>query len=140
MLLTDLRTALLEDAWFVVFAYVRRWQVELVWRFAKSELAFESPRLWKNEARLKLLLIATLAFMFLTTLLYPHFERLKDWLLRSYCPRTGRRCQSAKVPLYRLRLALSQLWLAFPPSITWRDPPVIQPLQATAKLIAQNSE
>lgn len=138
-LLTSEPLSCLEDAWFIMFAYARRWQVELVWRFAKSELAFESPRLWTNEARLKLLLIATLAFMYLIALLHPRHEQLKEWLLRSYCSRTGRRCQRAKVPLYRLRLALSQLWLAFPPRVTWRDPPVIQPLQATAKLIVQNS-
>ena len=28
-----------EDAWRVVFAYARRWQIELTWRFDKSELA-----------------------------------------------------------------------------------------------------
>lgn len=28
-----------EDAWRVVFAYMRRWQIELTWRFNKSELA-----------------------------------------------------------------------------------------------------
>jgi hypothetical protein len=28
-----------EDAWRVVFAYARRWQIELAWRFDKSELA-----------------------------------------------------------------------------------------------------
>ncbi len=135
-LLTNEPVHSLEEAWFIVFAYARRWQLELVWRFAKSELAFESPRLWKHEARLKLLLIATLAFMFLLSLV--HRSLIKDWLLRSYCPRTGQRCRSAKLPLYRLRLALSQLWLAFPPILAWRDPPVLLPLEATAKLIAQS--
>jgi hypothetical protein len=36
-----------EDALRVVFAYMRRWQIELTWRFDKSELAFQSPRLWR---------------------------------------------------------------------------------------------
>jgi hypothetical protein len=33
-----------EDAWHVVFAYARRWQIELTWRYTKSEFGFESPR------------------------------------------------------------------------------------------------
>jgi hypothetical protein len=31
-----------EDAWQVVFAYARRWQIEMTWRYDKSELA-EDP-------------------------------------------------------------------------------------------------
>jgi hypothetical protein len=36
-----------EDAWGVMFAYARRWQIELTWCENKSELAFQSPRLWR---------------------------------------------------------------------------------------------
>ena len=60
-----------EDAWRVVFAYARRWQVEMAWRYSRSELAMESPRLWFWENRLKLLLMATLAYAFLLSLLEP---------------------------------------------------------------------
>ena len=59
----------LADAWAVVVAYARRWQIELVWRYSKSELAMESPRVWDWEVRLKLLLLATLAYAFLLHLL-----------------------------------------------------------------------
>jgi hypothetical protein len=31
-----------EDAWGVVFASLRRWQIELAWRFAQSDLAEHS--------------------------------------------------------------------------------------------------
>ena len=31
-----------QDAWRMVFAYVRRWQIELTWRYDKSELAEHS--------------------------------------------------------------------------------------------------
>jgi hypothetical protein len=34
-----------KDAWHVVFADARRWQIELSIRFTMSELAFECPRL-----------------------------------------------------------------------------------------------
>jgi hypothetical protein len=40
---------------------------------------------------------------------------LRSWLLDHWCHRTGKRNRLKAVPLYRLRLALSQLWLAFRP-------------------------
>lgn len=105
------------DAWRVVFAYARRWQIEMSFRYGKSELAMESPRLWRWENRLKLLLMATLVYAFLLTLLDPSHELLRQWLLRWWCHRTGKRNREASVPLYRLRSAISRLWLDFrPPS------------------------
>ncbi|HEX7022173.1 MAG TPA: hypothetical protein VF171_04900 [Trueperaceae bacterium] len=123
-LLTNEPIALLENAWQVVFAYARRWQIEMGWRFSKSELAFESPRLWSWENRLKLLFIATLAFAFLLLLLHPNLQAMRAWLLRHWCHRTRKRCRDAQAPLYRLRSALSRLWLAFQPpgpSFAWRN-------------------
>ena len=64
-----------------MFAYARRWQIELTWRENKSELAFQSPRLWHWEPREKLLLLATLAYAFLLTLLAPFYEPLRRWRL-----------------------------------------------------------
>jgi hypothetical protein len=104
-----------EDAWRVVFAYARRWRVETTYRYAKSELAMESPRLWRWENRLKLLLMATLVYAFLLSLLDPDLEALRQWLLRFWCHRTGKRHREVSMPLYRLRSALSRLWLAFSP-------------------------
>lgn len=104
------------DAWRIVFAYARRWQVEMAYRFAKTELAMQSPRLWSWHNRLKLLLMVTLVYAFLLSLLQPALEGLRLWLLRSWCHRTGKRYREASIPLYRLRAALSRLWLAFPPS------------------------
>ena len=106
-----------EQAWSIVLAYARRWQIEMTFRFAKSALAFESPRLWRWDNRLKLLLIATLAYAFLVSLLDPALADLRQILLRLWCHRTGKRLQQVKSPLYRLRTALSRLWLAFPPPI-----------------------
>src|SRR5216684_1196392 len=114
-LLTNEPITCAEDAWSGMFAYARRWQIELTWRENKSELAFQSPRLWHWEPREKLLLLATLAYAFLLTLLEPFYEPLRRWVLRRYCHRTGRHCRQAHAPFARLRMALSRLWQGFPP-------------------------
>jgi hypothetical protein len=115
-LLTNEAVTCEEEAWQVVFAYVRRWHIEQTWRYDKSELAFQSPRLWYWQEREKLLLMATLAYAFLLTLLEPCYDPLRFWLLRCYCHRTGWHCRQAKAPLYRLRSALSRLWQKYPPN------------------------
>jgi DDE family transposase len=102
-----------EQAWKIIFAYARRWQIEMSLRFTKSEMAFESPRLFQWEARLKFLLIAALAYAFLLSLL-PTLPYLSD-LLSTFCHRTGKWSLSVSAPLYRLRLAVSRLWLLFRP-------------------------
>lgn len=102
-----------EPAWKIIFAYARRWQIEMSLRFTKSELAFESPRLQAWEARLKFLLIAALAYAFLLSLL-TSTDFLFSFLAR-YCHRTGKWSRAISTPLYRLRLALSRLWLTFRP-------------------------
>lgn len=104
-----------DDAWRMVLAYARRWQVEMAYRYGKSELAMESPRLWRWENRLKLLLMVTLVYAFLLSLLDHDLADLRHWLLRQWCHRTGERYREAAIPLYRLRSALSRLWLAHPP-------------------------
>jgi hypothetical protein len=102
-----------EQAWQIVFAYARRWQIEMSLRFTKSEMAFESPRLFHWESRMKFLLIASLAYAFLLSLL-PLTDSLFH-LVSTFCHRTGKWSQAISAPLYRLRLALSRLWLAFRP-------------------------
>lgn len=114
-LLTNEPVATAEDAWRIVLAYNRRWQVEMSIRYSKSELAFESPRLLAWERRAKLLAIAALVQAFLFSLLDDLLLPLRDWLLDHWCHRTGKRNRSTAVPLYRLRLALSQLWLTYRP-------------------------
>jgi hypothetical protein len=102
-----------EQAWQIIFAYARRWQIEMSLRFTKSELAFESPRLQSWESRLKFLLIASLAYAFLLSLL-TDTDFLFQFISR-YCHRTGKWSRTFSTPLYRLRLALSNLWLTFRP-------------------------
>lgn len=89
----------------------------MTFRYSKSEVAMESPRLWRWENRLKLLLMATRVYAFLLSLLDPSHELLRQWLLRWWCHRTGKRNREASVPLYRLRSAISRPWLDYrPPS------------------------
>jgi hypothetical protein len=114
-LLTNIPITCAEDAWHVLFLYSRRWQVEMALRFEKCELGFESPRLHKWEPRFKFLQIASLAHAFLLLLLAPRFANLKNWLLDTWCHRNGKWSRETPTPLYRLRLALSQLWRAFRP-------------------------
>jgi hypothetical protein len=102
-----------QQAWQIVFAYARRWQIEMSLRFTKSELAFESPRLLHWESRMKFLLIASLAYAFLLSLL--PLTNFLFRLLSTFCHRTGKWSQDLSAPLYRLRLALSRLWLSFRP-------------------------
>jgi hypothetical protein len=113
-LLTNEPLLSVEDAWHIVFFYARRWQVEMTLRFEKSELAFESPRLHSWEARRKFLLIVALVHAFLILLLAPRFVSLKSYLLNVWCHRNGKWSRETPTPLYRLRIALSQLWRAFP--------------------------
>lgn len=105
------------DAWRLSRAYGRRWQIEQTWRYSKSELACESPRLWLWETRRKLLLLASLAYAFLLSLLDETQAPIRAWLLRCWCHRTGKRSRATSTPLYRLRTALSRLWLAFRPAL-----------------------
>lgn len=115
-LLTSEPIRSVEEAWAVVFAYGRRWQIECAWRYTKSELAMESPRVWSWERREKLLLMVTLIYAFLLSLLASEWEELRNWLLRGWCHRTGKRSREVAAPLYRLRSALSRLWQAYLPA------------------------
>lgn len=111
-LLTSLPIQCAGDAWEVSRIYMHRWNIEQAFRFGKSELAMESPRLWFWENRLKLLAIAALAYDFL-------LDKLVKWkastqlMFRNWCHRTGSRYRMASVPAYRLRMAISNCLLFF---------------------------
>jgi hypothetical protein len=114
-LLTADPISTLAQAWALVLSYARRWQIEMVWRYSKSELAMESPRVWDWDVRKKLLLLATLAYAFMLHWLDSSFDELRALVLRNWCHRTGKRYQEVAAPLYRLRSAISRLWQAAPP-------------------------
>jgi hypothetical protein len=123
-----------EQAWEIVFAYRRRWQIETSFRYGKCELAMESPRLWAFENRLKLLSIVTVVYTFLLYLLEPIYQELVQSVLRFKCHRTGKRCQEVLAPLYRLRWAISRLWDDVHPLLGSLFPPNVQTIRALASL------
>ncbi len=59
--------------------------------------------------------MVTLCYAFLLSLLAAEMLGLRTWLLRHFCHRTGKRGKRVtSAPLYRIRAALSRLWLAHP--------------------------
>lgn len=109
-LVTNQRVETEEDAWRIVQAYARRWKIEESFRFEKSELGVESVCLRSWEAREKLLQIVTLVYTYLLSLCEQEADWVKIWLLRHHCHRTGKRLKRVKMPLYRIRWALADLW------------------------------
>lgn len=99
-----------EQAWECYKAYCRRWQVETVFRYEKSELAIETIRVWKREKRNKLFHMVSLVHAFLLHLLDGKYQELVEWILHEYCQRRGKKHKEAKIPLYRLRWALSRFF------------------------------
>lgn len=107
-----------KQAWEIVFSYARRWKIEEQFRFQKTELLIESLRGLRWEPRRKLLLLVTLAYGFLLSALAPPLFFARSRLLLRWNQRADWRQWSAKLPLYRLRWALSRLWLTHPPSFS----------------------
>jgi len=105
-LLTSIAINSDKEAWEMLFSYMHRWEAEQGFRFLKSEMAIESPRLWFWDNRMKLMAIVTLVYDFLLRTM----ANWKDWVvlfLRNWCHRTGERYRTAAIPLYRFRLAIS---------------------------------
>jgi hypothetical protein len=107
------------QAWACYYAYCRRWKVETVFRYEKSELAIETIRIWKREKRDKLFPMVSLVHAFLLHLLNEEHKDLVEWLLREYCHRRGKKQKEAATPLYRLRWALSRFYQEILPAFTF---------------------
>jgi len=121
-LLTNEPVESADDAWRIVLAYARRWQIEMAFRNLKSELAIQSLRVYDWEGRLKLLGMVTLAYGFLMELMGLEGKTARDWLIDFACHRTGKHLREVDLPFTRLRIALSKLWLAFPCAFVRRIP------------------
>lgn len=105
-LLTSLPICNHFQAWQICFSYFQRWSIEQAFRFGKSELAMESPRLWSWTNRLKFLAIISLIFGFLLQI-WRNWNSMATVLINIWCSRTVKRHRIASMPLYRLRLAIS---------------------------------
>lgn len=105
-LITSIPIQTRSQAWEIMFSYMHRWEAEQGFRFLKSELGLESPRLWFWDNRMKLMAIVTLAYDFLLSIM----TNWSSWVpifFRNWCHRTGKRYRNASIPLYRLRMAIS---------------------------------
>lgn len=105
-IITSLPIQTAAQAWEIMFTYMHRWEAEQGFRFLKSELGLESPRLWFWDNRMKFMAIVTLVYDFLLRLV----ANWKSWVkpfLRNWCHRTGERNRNTSIPLYRLRMAIS---------------------------------
>lgn len=111
-----------EQAWACYAAYCRRWQVETAFRFEKSEMAIETVRLWTTEKRNKLFQMIVLVHGLLLHFLDEEFQEMVDWLLHEYCRRRGKKQKKAKIPLYRLRWALSRFFQEIRPVFSFPSP------------------
>ena len=131
-LITNEPVATEEQAWEIFFSYKRRWQIETSFRYAKCELAMESPRVWFYEDRLKLFAIVLVVYAFLLHLLGESHTDLLKTILRLKCHRTGKRYKQALVPLYRLRWAISRLWNDCRPLLGSVFPPDLETIQVLA--------
>jgi hypothetical protein len=114
-LLTNEPVETAAQAWEMAFSYVRRWKIEESFRFQKTELQIDSLRLRHWEPRRKMLLLVTLAYGFLLWMLSPPLWLARSRLLLAWCQRADWRLGTAKIPVYRLRWALSRLWHMHPP-------------------------
>jgi len=79
----------------------------------------ESPRVLSWENRKKLLALVTLPYQFLLSLLSPQQKDRKENILRLCGHRTGKGCRTNSAPLYRLRWAMSRLWLDYRPTFSF---------------------
>ncbi|MBA2681085.1 MAG: transposase [Ktedonobacteraceae bacterium] len=120
-LITNQRVETEEQAWECYQAYCRRWQVETVFRYEKCELGIETIRSWKRERRDKLLHMVSLVHSFLLHLLSEDRKELVDWILHEYCQRKGKKQKEAKVPIYRLRWALSRFFREIRPIFAFSE-------------------
>jgi len=118
-LITNQKVETMEQAWECYKQYCRRWQVETVFRQGKSELAIETVRILKEEKREKLLHMVSLVHAFLLHLCDEKYKPLRNWLLKHYCHRRGKKHDKTKVPFYRMRWALSRLWTDIHPVVSF---------------------
>ena len=104
-LLTDITVDSVGIAWEIFKSYIQRWDIEQAFRFNKSELGIQAIRLQDFENRLKMMALVTLIYEFLLQL-WRNWHAAALGIMKKWCPRTDKRFDKYKLPLYRLRLAI----------------------------------
>jgi len=102
------------QAWKIVFAYSKRWLIEMAFRFNKAELGMESIRVNAWGKRIKLIAIITLIYAFLLSLLSYGNGIIAKYLFEYATDRKQKRYRDTSIPLYHLREILDFLWNKIP--------------------------
>lgn len=108
-LITNIKVKSLRSAIFIIRTYAKRWEIETMFRYMKSEFGIQSIRLWFWENRLKLLGILSVVAAFMLERLQKSRE-LVEILINTWCQRQVKRKRFPALPLYRFRIALAILW------------------------------
>ncbi len=128
-LLTQEPVQTVEQVWEIVFACATRWTSEEYVRCEKTERHRDPFRVQDEEAQHTRVLLVTLAARLLLASLAPAPRRARTRWLHRWCQHADGRLENGRMPLYRLRWALSRLWLAHPPRLTcWRPYPAPTPI------------
>jgi hypothetical protein len=105
-LLSNLDIDTVGMAWETCFSYLKRWDIEQAFRFCKSELGIQSIRLWEWENRKKMMILVLLVYDFILQF-FRNWQVIAWACINQWCKRTGKRLALVRLPLYRLRAALS---------------------------------
>jgi hypothetical protein len=104
-LLTDVEVDSIGIAWEILKSYIQRWDIEQAFRFNKAELGIQSIRIQNFQNRLKMMALVTLIYQFLLQL-WRNWQAPTQIIIRKWCPRTDKRLENNRLPLYRLRIAI----------------------------------
>ncbi|ANQ47401.1 transposase [Flammeovirga sp. MY04] len=124
-LLTNLVIETKNQAWEMLFSYMKRWEVEEMFRCCKAELGLQSIRVQSWEVRLKLINIALLVYEFLMEIIQKK-RHYVERLINIYAPLFGRKRN--KSPFYRLRKAFASIiskWKSYA-EISYRYNPIFK--------------
>ena len=104
-LLTNQQVDTVGMAWEIFYDYMQRWDIEQAFRFNKSEMAIQTIRVLKFENRLKMMALVSIIYQFLLQF-WRKWQGTAKLIIRKWCPRTDKRLEKVRLPLYRLRIAI----------------------------------
>lgn len=107
-LLTNVQVDSIGMAWEILKSYIQRWDVEQAFRFNKAELGIQAIRLQKFQNRLKMMALVTLIYQFLLQL-WRNWLAATQIIIKKWCPRTDKRLDKNRLPMYRLRIAITNI-------------------------------
>lgn len=97
----------MEHAWEIVCASATRWNSAEHVRFEKSARHSDTFRVQEQEAQRTCVRLVTLAARFRQASLAPAHRHARTRVVHCWCPRSDWRLEKGRMPLYRLRWALT---------------------------------